>query len=137
MSSIEWMGLLTLVMLFFLLLGLLMFRVRAKYIHIEVQPEESRVRLPDQNFEPYRYEVERYGCVSLLATVLGVFFCAIAVISFVALLYQIVVNVIIPSLPILFSTVVVLFGIFLVFSFGLFVAMLVLGFFKDLFNPPR
>jgi hypothetical protein len=126
MSSIEWMGLLALVTLISLLLGYLMFKVRAKYIHIEVHSDE-----------PYSYEVERYGCVSLLATVFGVLFYTVTVTSLVVLLYQIVVIGIIPLLSVLTSTVTVIFGITLVLLSVLFIIMLVISFFKDLFNPPR
>ena len=137
MSSIEWMGLLALVTLIFLLLGYLMFKVRAKYIHVEVHSDESLVSRQDQKYESYSYEVERYGCVSLLATVFGVLLYTVAVTSFVVLLYQIVVLSIIPLLSFITSVVAVIFGIILVFSLVLFVVMAVLSFFKDLFNPPR
>jgi hypothetical protein len=137
MSSIEWMGLLALVILISLVLGYLMFRVRAKYIHIEVRSDQNPIRIQNQRYEFYSHEVERYGCVSLLATVLGVLFYTVAGTSFVGLLYQIVVIVIIPLLGIIISIAAVLYGIILVFSFVLFVAMAVLGFFIDLFNPPR
>jgi|SRR5688572_26867707 len=103
MSSIVWIGLLASATPFFLLLGYVMYRVRAKYIHIDVRSGGSLRSMQDQEYESYGYEVEEYGCVSLLATVLGVISCAIAIASFVGLLYQIVVNVIIPSLYSLIS----------------------------------
>jgi hypothetical protein len=87
--------------------------------------------------EPYAYEAERYGCVSLLATVLGVLSFIAAVASLIMLLYQIVEVVIIPSIDTAISVVGVLYGIILIFSFLLFVAMAIVGFFRDLFNPPR
>ena len=126
MPIIGWMGLLASVTLISLLLGILMLVVRAKYIHIEVRPGES-----------YTYEVEEYGCVSLLATVLGGLFFTIAVSSFVVLLFKIVVNVLIPSLDIIISAVAITYGIILVLSLVFFVLLMMLSFFKDLFDPPR
>ena len=114
MSSIKLMGLLALVTPISLLLGHLMFKVRAKYIHIAVHSDES-----------YTDEVEEYGCVSLLATVLVALFFTIAVTSFVVLLYLIVVIGIIPLLNSMISVVAVIYGILLMFSLGFFVIIVV------------
>ena len=131
MSNIEWIGLPTLVLGISLFLVYLMLKVRAKYIHIEY----FLVKSPEH--EPYAYEEERYGCVSLLATVLGILFSIAAVASLIMLLYQIVVVLILPSVDLVISVVGVLYGIILVFSLLLFVAMAIVGFFRDLLNPPR
>ena len=125
MSSITWIGLSASVTLVSLLLGILMLMFRAKYIHIEVRSNEA-----------YSYEVEEYGCVSLLATALGILCCTIAVISFVVLLYQIVVGII-SSLSSMISVAAVIYGVLLVLAFGFLAIMFVVSFFKDLFNPPR
>jgi len=137
MSNIAWIGLLALAALVFLLLGYLMYRVRAKYIHIDVRSGKSPVSMRDQEYEYYRYEVEEYGCVSLLATVLGAIFCTVAIASFAGLLYQIVVYIIIPSLYSMIYTLAVINGIILALALGLLAIVSVLSFFKDLFNPPR
>ena len=126
MPSITWLGLLASVTLISLLLGILMSMVRAKYIHVEVRQGES-----------YTYEVEEYGCVSLLATILGVLFFTIAATSFVVLLFKLVVIVLIPSLDTIISTVGITYAIILVLSLVFFVTLAILSFFKDLFNPPR
>ena len=137
MSRIEWIGLPAAFTLVFLFFGYAMFLVRARYIYREVRSRGFPGGMQDRRFESGTYEVESYGCVSLLATVLGVLFYIIAAASFIFLLYQTVVLVVIPSLDSVISFVTVLFVIVLVLSFALFVTMLVMGFFKDLFNPPR
>lgn len=139
MSNIEWVALLALsaLVLVSLLLGYLMYRVRAKYIHVDVRSGKSPGSTHDQGYEYYRYDVEEYGCVSLLATVLGVLCFAVGVTSFVMLLYVIVVFVIIPSFDKMISALAVAYGIVEVFSLILLAVLFVLSFFKDLFNPPR
>ena len=81
--------------------------------------------------------MEEYGCVSLLATILGVLFFTIAATSFVVLLFKLVVIVLIPSLDTIISTVAITYVIILVLSLVFFVTLAILSFFKDLFNPPR
>ena len=137
MSSIEVMGLLALGTLIGPLLGYLLFKVRAKYLRKEYFLVTSSDDPEDRDFEPYSYEAERYGCVSLLATVLAILFFIVASVSFAGLLNQIVAIVIIPSLDSIILTVEILYGILLVSSFLLFVGMALVGFFRDLFNPPR
>ena len=131
MSNLQWIAFLAFATLISPLLVYIMFRLRAKYIHIEY----FLVKSPGH--EPYTYEEERYGCVSLLATVLGVISFIAAVASLSMLLYQILLVVILPSVDLVISVVGVLYGIILVFSFLLFIAMAIVGFFRDLFNPPR
>ena len=137
MSSIEFMGLLALGIVLCLVVGYLMFQWRAKYIRKEYFLVTSSDDPEDRDFEPYSYEAERYGCVSLLATVVGIFSFIVAAVSFAGLLNQIVATVILPSLDTIVLTFEILYGIVLVFSFLLFVGMAVAGFFRDLFNPPR
>ena len=136
MSNIKWIGLAAPATLIFLVLSVFMYKVRAKYIHIVVHSDTPLVRGQNQKYESYRYESEEYGCVSLLATVLGLFFCTAAVASFVVFLFQVVVSII-PSLPKIFSVAAVINGMLLGFAFVLLLVTSVLSFLKDLFNPPR
>ena len=136
MSNLKWIGLAALATPIFLFLGVFMDKVRAKYIHIVVHSGTSLVSRQHQEYESYGYGVEEYGCVSLLATVLGLFFGMMALARLVAILF-LGVNGIIRSLPTIFSVAAIINGILLGFGLVLFVVMVALSFFMDLFNPPR